>query len=420
MPSRTTPTVPSPQDRSGPHRHTTEDSLREPRDGMDVLALADGLFRWADARDWAGPDPYDGLTGPAARLAAHRVLRQAILQAVKRSRIDLRGILGIRPLRTATATGTAAGACARLSASPVWQERARRLGLWTAAEQMSGRYAGLWRYEFDVQTRWAYYPASVPNLVATTFCADGCLDTGTLGPEAVRSLAHGLLEHLHNGAFFTYTPTSGVLVHNANLMGAALAARLAHTEALPDGLKDRLTDAARGAVEVSLEGQRPDGSWPYGRGPRLNWVDGFHTGYVLLRLEQAGTLLDLDVRSPLERGTDHYLRHLFDGPLPRYFADGRTRRDPNNDATAVRMAAWAAGQGFVGADFARSVLAAVVDRYPGLGTGTRAGGSHGNRALWESPRWSAAPLLDALTALGAALPGGPGSADPAGQRAAAA
>jgi hypothetical protein len=387
---------------------------------MDVLALADGLFRWADARDWAGPDPYDGLTGPAARLAAHRVLRQAILQAVKRSRVDLRGILGIRPLRTATATGTAAGACARLSAHPVWQERALRLGLSTAAEQMSGRYAGLWRYEFDVQTRWAYYPTSVPNLVATTFCADGCLDTGTLGPEAVRSLAHGLLEHLHNGSFFTYTPTSGVLVHNANLMGAALAARLAGTEALPDDLKDRLTDSARGAVEVSLEGQRPDGSWPYGRGPRLDWVDGFHTGYVLLRLEQAGTLLGLDVRSPLERGTDHYLRHLFDGPLPRYFADGRTRRDPNNDATAVRMAAWAAGHGFVGAGFARSVLSAVVDRYPGVGTQTRAGGSHGNRALWESPRWSAAPLLDALTALHTVLPDGPGPAAPAGQRTAAA
>ena len=403
-----------PGDGFGAIRRAPGGRLGSPIEATGVLALADRLFRWADARDWAGPDPYDGLTGPLGRLAVHRVFRQVILQTVKRSRIDLRPALGIHPLRTATAAGTAASACARLSASPMWLERALRLGRSAAAEQLSGRYAGLWCYEFDVQTRWAYYPASVPNLVATTFCADGGLDTGALDGKAVQSLAHGLLKHLHNGAFFTYTPGSDILVHNANLMGAALAARLARTGTLPDELANRLADAARGAVEVSLDGQRPDGSWPYGRGLRLGWVDGFHTGYVLLRLEQAGALLGVDVRPSLERGADYYLRHLFDGPVPRYFADGRSRRDPNNDATAVRMTAWAAHHGFVPVDFTRAVLAAVVDRYPGLGADT-AGGFLRNRSLWESPRWSAAPFLDALTALHAVLSDCRHTATPAAQ-----
>ncbi|MGW1255716.1 hypothetical protein ACWD5Q_11135 [Streptomyces sp. NPDC002513] len=387
---------------------TPYDSADAPRyDSADVHALAERLFAWADSRGWAGPDPYDGLTGPLGRAAVHRVLRQGLLQTVKRSPLDLRPALGIRPLRTATATGTAASACARLAGSPAWRERALRLGRHTAAEQLSGRHAGLWRYEFDVQTRWAHYPASVPNLVATTFCADGCLDTGTLDEKAVLALARALLEHLHNGEFFTYTPTSGVLVHNANLMGAALAARLSRTGSLPDALADRLAAAARDAVEVGLAGQRADGSWPYGEGPNLDWVDGFHTGYVLLRLHQAGTRLGTDVRTPLDRGVRHYLRDLFDGPLPRYFANGRPRRDPNNDATAVRMAAWAAQRGLAAPGFACAVLTAVVDRYPGLGPGRRAGRPRRNRALWESPRWSAAPLLDALTALHRALSGGP-------------
>jgi hypothetical protein len=383
--------------RAAAHARSTKSSGTEGTDA--VLAMAESLFRWADARGWTGPDPYDGLTAPLGRLAVHRVLRQTLLQAVKRSRIDLRPTLGIRPLRTATAAGTAASACARLSASPAWRERALRLGRWTAAEQMSGRYAGLWRYEFDVQTRWSYYPASVPNLVATTFCADGCLDTGTLGEDAVSALARALLEHLHNGEFFTYTPTSGVLIHNANLMGASLASRLARAGTLPPDLAHRLSGAARRAVQVSLDGQRPDGSWPYGHDPRLGWVDGFHTGYVLLRLEQTAARLDMDVQGPLERGTHYYLGNLFHGPLPRYFAGGGTRRDPNNDATAVRMAAWAAQRGFVPADFAHAVLAAVAGRYPGLGADSSTGAAGGNRALWESPRWSTAPLLDALTAL---------------------
>ncbi|MFD7611917.1 hypothetical protein [Streptomyces sp. NPDC059828] len=371
---------------------------REFLDADAVLALADWVFRWADTRGWAGPDPYDGLTSLLGRLAVHPVLRQTLLQTVKRSPVDLRPVLGIRPLRTATATGTAATACARLADSPPWHERAQRLGRLTAAEQMTGKYAGLWRYEFDVQTRWSYYPASVPNLVATTFCADGCLDSGTLDAEAAGSLGHALLEHLHNGEFFTYTPTSEVLVHNANLMGASLAARLAASGLLPDGLCRRLRTVVGTAIELSLDGQRPDGSWPYGRGSRLGWVDGFHTGYVLLRLEQVAALLDLDVRESLERGTHYYLTHLFDGPVPRYFAGGRSRPDPNNDATAVRMAAWAAEHGFVPTDFASAVLAAVVDRYPGTG-----GTSRRTPALWASPRWSTAPLVDALTALHSAL-----------------
>ncbi|MFI9649187.1 hypothetical protein ACIHAA_23175 [Streptomyces sp. NPDC052040] len=391
-----------------------------PYDPTDVPALTERLFGWADARDWAGPDPYDGLTGPLGRAAVHRVLRQALLQTVKRSPLDLRPALGIRPLRTATATGTAATACARLADDPRWQERARRLGRRTADEQLSGRYAGLWRYEFDVQTRWAHYPSHVPNLVATVFCADGCLDSGTLDDTAVRSLARALLEHLHNGEFFTYTPAGDVLVHNANLMGAALAARLSRTPAVPGDLARRLAAAARDAAGVSLAGQRPDGSWPYGEAAGLGWVDGFHTGYVLLRLDQAAARLGLDVRAPLERGARHWLRDLFDGPLPRYFAGGGPRRDPNNDATAVRTAVWAAGHGFAAPGFAVSVLAAVADRYPGLGADGRPVRPARNRALWESPRWSAAPLLDALTALHTVVGDGPRPASPGGQPTAAA
>ncbi|WP_220214829.1 hypothetical protein, partial [Streptomyces shenzhenensis] len=91
MQPRTTPDVPTPRDRRVPDRPV--------RCAADVLALAERVFRWADTRDWSGPDPYDGLTGPLGRLAGHRVLRQALLQTVKRSPADLRPLLRIRPRR---------------------------------------------------------------------------------------------------------------------------------------------------------------------------------------------------------------------------------------------------------------------------------------------------------------------------------
>ena len=72
-----------------------------------------------------------------------------------------------------------------------------------------------------------------------------------------------------------------------------------------------------------LTHQRPDGSWPYGEQPGLQWVDGFHTGYVLealLACERAGVG---DVGPALERGLAFYRDRLFlaDGTAKYYVDD---------------------------------------------------------------------------------------------------
>ncbi|MDT0465043.1 hypothetical protein [Streptomyces gibsoniae] len=365
---------------------------------------ADLVFRLLDGCDWAGPDPYDGLTSPLAVLAVHPLLRQALLQTVKRSPVDLRPLLAVRPLRTATACGLGATACSRLAAFPLWRGRARELGRWTSARQLRGRHAGLWSYEFDVQTRWGYYPASMPNIVATAFCADGCLDSGTLDAGSTERLAAALLDDLYTGRHFAYTPASGTLIHNANLMGAALATRLALLDGMPRQLASRLLDAARSAVSVTVRGQRPDGAWPYGTSANLDWVDGFHTGYVLLRLDTAARGLGLEQNRAIDSGVRYYLEHLFDGPVPRYYADERPGRrgggcgDPNNDATALRMASWAEERGYVRPGFADQVLEAVGPFLPEQARKPAGHATLTGPPVRRSPRWSLAPFLDALTA----------------------
>ena len=61
------------------------------------------------------------------------------------------------------------------------------------------------------------------------------------------------------------------------------------------------------AVDRTLAGQRPDGSWPYGEAPNLGWVDSFHTGYVLSCLVR---LRDVDPRidEAVARGAQYYER----------------------------------------------------------------------------------------------------------------
>lgn len=360
-----------------------------------LVAQADELASELDQQSWTGPDPYDALLSPLGKHLRSQRPRQAFIQAVKRSPVNLRGALQIPQLRAAAATGLGATACSRLGDQPPWRQRAKRLGLWTAEAQMTDGYPGLWGYEFDVQTRWAFYPRGEPNIVATTFAADGCLAAGTLDDERTEALGRALLRYFYVGPHFSYTPQSGVLIHNANLMAASLALRLATRPGVPIDIGESLVKAARSAAEATLACQRPDGSWPYGEGPRLRWVDGFHTGYVLLRLDEIMVHGMPELMIALERGARFYFAQLFDGARPLYSCTEGNRRDGNNSATALRLAVWGVLHGHVRPNFPERVFEEIArEGWLKAMLAPRSGWS--TRRL-PYPRWLGAPLLDAMT-----------------------
>jgi hypothetical protein len=369
---------------------------------LTALQLAEAVAHRLEAIGWYGFDPYDALSSPIARLLPTRPLRQGLVQGVRRGPVNLRPALRVRRRRMAMTTGMAASAAARLREDDCWARRAERLARWTAGQQIqAGVWQGLWGYEFDVQTRWSFYPAGSPNIVATVFAADGCLDGGVLGDGEVATLSENLLATFYRGPHFAYTATSHVLIHNANLLGAALAARLSLAQQLHPQLRRRLREAAGTAATVSLQQQRSDGSWPYGEGPGLGWVDGFHTAYVLLRLHQVGKRTGLDVAAAIARGTHYYFAHLLPHGVPQYFPGNRKGpRDVNNAATGLRAAAWAASNGMVSVGFAYSVMRHVATEFCDSSGRVRANGrSWRPAARIEYPRWGGAPLLDALTAV---------------------
>jgi hypothetical protein len=383
-----------------------------PRAGAPPMAreearhLAAALVVRQERRQWSGADPYDGLASPLASVLAGRRPRQALIQAVRRSPVNLRPLLGIGPRRMAAATGLAASAASRLAAEPFWAERRDQLGGLTAARQLGqGPARGLWGYEFDVQTRWAAYEAGSANAIATVMAARGCLDAGSLDPERQGLLARALLRCLWRGTHFAYTPDSDVLIHNANLLVASLAARLAGDGATEASLRASLRRAAAAAVATALAAQRPDGSWPYGEGRRLGWVDGYHTAYSLLALDDAVALLGgaSEDHAALERGARFYFGRLFDGAVPRFLAGPRAGpSDVNNVATGLRAAVWGASRGHVAGEFPRQVLTVLKGLWDPRGGYFRASASRRRpTARLDYPRWGAAPALDALTALAA-------------------
>lgn len=324
--------------------------------------------------DYTGPDPYDGLgVAWSAKLPRGRP-KQALVQAIKRSPVDLRGYLAVPPVRM---TKTLALVVMSLMAAP-WLPDARERAELLADEIEARRNDdGGWGYEFDVQTRWAFYPTGASNAIATAFAVEALHAIGRPIPTSVRAWIERDL--VHPEGFLRYTAGSNTLVHNANVLAARALYRAG-------GRPEQVTRA----VARTLEAQRPDGLWEYGAGPGLEWIDSFHTVYTLWGLSDLEPL-DAAIAPALEAGTAAWSSRCFDADgSPWYYADRAGKVD-------VHTAAWAllGAQGLCGrVDPSADVhTAASIDALLAM---QRPHGGFGAAGEPAYPRWSSAHAMFAL------------------------
>jgi hypothetical protein len=377
--------------------------VSEPR--AQVVATLTDLDAWGSQRDWTGADPYDGLNASrlVTPLLGSRRGKQAVTQLVKRSPLDLRPLFGIKGEKSAAAIAQVASAYARNGFLPEHEARSK---LDRAIEDLErlrchGFEEPCWGYHFDVQTRVFFYPRGSPNTIATSFAGLAALDAyEATAEEGYLELARGtgefFLRHVplteHSpGAFFGYLVGDRTPIHNANMLVCALLARLGrHT-----GEESFSASAEAGALYTASR-QRADGSWPYGEEPHLQWVDNFHTGYVLECLgicAEAG--MGQLVGPALARGLDYYRRELFtpDG-APRYYPSSLYPIDIQCVAQGIQT-------------FARAGLSEPawhVFRYAaGAMRGRDGSFIFQKRRFWNNRtphvRWGAAPMMSALAYL---------------------
>lgn len=351
---------------------------------------------------WRGADPYDGLWWPwPSVLTSGKRRRQALIQLHARAPIDLRRAYR-RPYSRISKTLGLFGSASVL----LWKltgEKLHRCQAQAALDAlMDDRSAGssAWGYPWDTQTRWGFYRARSPNIIATVFAADALQDGAeAFGnadyAERARVAAEWLGEELWlaDAQIFVYHPGSTVLIHNANVLGAALMRRV-----LPDDPRPDL------AVSRTLAARRPDGSWPYGDGhARLAFVDSFHTGYVLKALSRFSARDD--VHRSLTAGTGYYTSHFFDRagrsllwPAQRYPEDAHSAGTALSTLSALTTLGIAR----------REHLVAVCDRV--LSHVVRDGHAiHRRGRGWHSavryPRWCDGHVASGLTHAAAALDG---------------
>lgn len=317
---------------------------------IDAAALAGDLCRAARAAGWSGPDPYDALwwDGWPRALTRRRRGRQLLVQLHARAPVDVRRVYRRgHPVisKTRAVFGAAALRLHRLGHHDL-HARLAEDALGPLADDTSTGTPGF-GYPFAVQTRWSFYDADTPNAIATAFGALSLHEAAVaLGRPAwgdrARRAAAWAVEALwsDDDGWFTYHPSSGTLVHNANL----LVARLVQLVLADDGAaRDRVVRA----VERSVAAQRTDGTFPYGDGPGLDWVDSFHTGYVLDCLTD---LIDVDpgVEPALRRGADCYLARFFGAEGEAYLRpDRKSPEDGHSAGTALTTLVALAAHGLV-------------------------------------------------------------------------
>lgn len=303
---------------------------------MDIKSVYDKLFAYAEARNFAGYDPFDGLNSAYFQATPLKYLapaRLAWLQMVKRSAKNLRPLLKVP--EEVNPKGIALFALAELSRFRATNDEKHKANAGRLLEWLNSLKIRVsdsksaFGYNFDWQSRAFFAPVGTPTVVPTAFACQAFLEAYQIfGNEnylnTAREICRFIVEDLNRpivsaGAIcFSYTPIDKSVIFNASL----LAAECLTTVGDIDENREYLELAGKAATLV-FSYQEENGSWAYGPKLRHKWVDNFHTVYILLslyRLQKIIPNLNQPVSRAMQTGFKFWVDNFFleDG-APKYF-----------------------------------------------------------------------------------------------------
>jgi hypothetical protein len=301
---------------------------------IDIESIVLKHLAYCRANDWAGIDPYDALNSrllKALPFLDSRLPRIAMTQALKRSPINIRPLLGIEKTQNPKALACFLSASLKLANLPT-ADREDHAGY--MIERLKDlRSPGVpywcWGYSFPWQTRTKLVPKLFPNLVCTSFVAGALLDAYEQRRDSrCLDMAVSAGDYIVNDLYWTEgascagfaypLPSWRQRIPNANFLAAALLCRVYRHTGDRKYLDPALTAARYSAVQ-----QRADGGWDYGEAPSQRWIDNFHTGYNLDALRDIGRHAETtEFEGRIRRGLDFYKDHFFlaNGSV-KYFHD---------------------------------------------------------------------------------------------------
>jgi len=298
----------------------------------DTQSITLKLLEYCQANDFAGYEPYDVLNSglfTTFPVLDSRLPRLVLTQLLKRSPINVRCLFKVPKIQNPKALGLFLSAFVNLSRVGVIREQGhiRHMVERLIALRSPGVSSWCWGYNFPWQTRTVLVPRWAPNLVCTSFAANGLIDAfEQCQDDRYLDMALSAAEYLLNDLYWTSgksvcgfgypLPEVRNQVHNANLVAAALMCRVyKHTG------QEKFLVPALDVARYTVTQQHVDGGWDYGEASSQKWIDNFHTGFNLSALRSIGRTLETsEFEESVSRGFQFYRSHFFreDGAVGYY------------------------------------------------------------------------------------------------------
>ena len=187
-----------------------------------------------------------------------------------------------------------------------------------------------WGYPFNWETLRGTIKEGTPLITTVPYVYEAFKEVSEIDKadewrRVMKSIAeHALLDYKDfqtsaNASTCSYTPDpeQSVAVVNANAYRAFLLTSAAH-----DFSEERYWKVAERNLNFVLEAQNQDGSWYYAKDGKRNFIDHFHTCFVLKALTKIEALTGHSgCTEAIKRGVEYYIANLFDeGGLPKPFS----------------------------------------------------------------------------------------------------
>ncbi|MCK4395665.1 MAG: glycoside hydrolase family 88 protein [Candidatus Marinimicrobia bacterium] len=296
----------------------------------EVQKIFTKLEEYISKEKWKGWDPFDALNSKLLKSLTlnNKLLGIFFTHLLKKLPLNLRGVLGIKRDYNPKAIGLFASGYLlnyQRTSDKRYLERAKFFIDWLIDNFSKGYSGYCWGYNFDWPNRAFYAKKGIPTIVNTSFIANAFIDAyKMLDNEKYLRIARSscdfiikdLNRFIENDTFcFSYTPIDNSRIHNANILGSALLARVYSLTK-----EDILLDYCDKSVRFTVKHQNDNGSWYYGEAKNQKWIDLFHTGYVLESLENYIRFTgNRDYEENLKTGFDFFLENFFENGVPKYY-----------------------------------------------------------------------------------------------------
>ena len=187
-----------------------------------------------------------------------------------------------------------------------------------------------WGYPFNWETRRGTMWQGTPLITTVPYVYEAFrevyrIDGDTKWRDIMLSIARHAAEDYHDfetspdASSCSYNPVPG---EPGGVINASAYRAFLLTAAALDFSDDSYEKIAQRNLNFVLQSQNPDGSWYYSTDGERDFVDHFHTCFVLKALAKIETMTKNPAcTKAIERGVDYYVRNLFDEQgLPKPFS----------------------------------------------------------------------------------------------------